>query len=175
MPTPWCEFWAVEMLIFMVVCAAAPAAKPKASVAPRTSCESFTVSLQIKIEGPQHSARTSKKSSYNFLRGNEKPARASHVRVVRPATALGGDPDDVLRRVLDVAGLAMHAVGRVDLQAVVVVLVFHEFVYAGRAIAAFGARVLGEIHLHGNRIILQREVGGLLFGMVCIRNEHRRE
>ena len=47
----------------------------------------------------------------------------SHVRVVRPAAAFGRDPHDVLRRVLDVAGLAVHAVLRVDLQPLAVVLV----------------------------------------------------
>ena len=40
----------------------------------------------------------------------------SHADVVGPAAAFGRDPDDVLRRVLDVAGLAVHAVLRVDLQ-----------------------------------------------------------
>ena len=39
-----------------------------------------------------------------------------HRRVVRPAAAFGRDPVDVLPRVLDVAGLAVHAVLRVDLQ-----------------------------------------------------------
>src|SRR5262245_24092471 len=41
---------------------------------------------------------------------------SSHVRIVRSAAALGSDPDDILRRILDVAGLAVHAVLRVDLQ-----------------------------------------------------------
>src|SRR6476469_4221272 len=40
----------------------------------------------------------------------------SHVRVVRSSPALRNDPLDVLAWILDVAGLAMHAVGRVDLQ-----------------------------------------------------------
>src|SRR5258706_5000738 len=39
-----------------------------------------------------------------------------HVRVIRAAAALGHDPDDVLLRILDVAGLAVHAVLGVDLQ-----------------------------------------------------------
>src|ERR1700730_3258329 len=39
---------------------------------------------------------------------------ASHVRIVRPTTAFGRDPHDVLRRILDVARLAVHAVLRVD-------------------------------------------------------------
>src|SRR6478752_6980329 len=54
--------------------------------------------------------------------------KSSHVRIVRPAAAFGRDPDDVLRRVLDIAGLAMHAVLRVDLQALVAVVGFDEFV-----------------------------------------------
>src|SRR5690606_14330882 len=41
-------------------------------------------------------------------------ARPSHVRVVGPAATLGRDPVDVLGRILDVAGLAVHAVLRVD-------------------------------------------------------------
>ena len=42
------------------------------------------------------------------------------------AAAFGRDPDDVLRRVRDVAGLAVHSVLRVDLQAVGVVFVLQE-------------------------------------------------
>ena len=39
---------------------------------------------------------------------------ASHIRIVRPAAALGRHPGDVLVRVLDVAGFAVDAVLRVD-------------------------------------------------------------
>src|SRR3990167_4892771 len=39
---------------------------------------------------------------------------ASHVRIVRAAAAFGRDPDDVLRRILDVAGFAVDAVLGVD-------------------------------------------------------------
>src|SRR6187431_1213950 len=42
---------------------------------------------------------------------------ASHVRVVRALSALRHLPDDVLRRVLDVACLTMDAVLMVDLKA----------------------------------------------------------
>src|SRR5688572_18747300 len=38
--------------------------------------------------------------------------RGLHARIVRAAAAFRRHPDDVLRRVLDVAGLAMHAVLR---------------------------------------------------------------
>lgn len=43
-----------------------------------------------------------------------------HLRVVRPATAFGHHPHEVLDRVLDVAGLAVRAVPSVDLQAICV-------------------------------------------------------
>src|SRR5690242_2962894 len=104
MAMPWCEFCAVEMLIFMAVCAAAPAMKPKARDTPRTSCGNFTVCLQSGIEGPEDFARSCH-TTFFFPR-KRCPRRKSHVGVVRPATALRGDPDDVLGRVLDVAGLA---------------------------------------------------------------------
>ena len=42
----------------------------------------------------------------------------SHVGVVGTATAFGGYPHDVLSGVFDIAGFAMHAVLRVDLQSV---------------------------------------------------------
>ena len=45
------------------------------------------------------------------------PARLHSPYVSRPATALGRDPHDILARVLDVAGFAMHAILRIDLQA----------------------------------------------------------
>ena len=43
-------------------------------------------------------------------------ARSSHVRVVGPAAALGRHPVDILPGILDVAGLAVDAILRVDLQ-----------------------------------------------------------
>ena len=61
-----------------------------------------------------------------------------HARVIRPAAALRRDPHDVLRRVFDVAGFAMHAVLRIDLQALGVVGVLHELVDAGWAVTALG-------------------------------------
>ena len=42
--------------------------------------------------------------------------RASHVRIIGPAAALRHDPIDVLLRILDVAGFAVDAILRVDLQ-----------------------------------------------------------
>src|SRR5205085_10210018 len=60
----------------------------------------------------------------------------SHVRVVRPAAALRRHPHDVLRRVLDVAGLAVHAVLRVDLQPLVAAVFLDELVHGRGAVAA---------------------------------------
>src|SRR5947208_12629151 len=71
----------------------------------------------------------------------------SHPRVVRPAAAFGRHPDDVLGRVLDVAGLAVHAVLCIDLQPVAVVGVLHELVHAGRAVAALRTGVAREVHV----------------------------
>src|SRR5579875_3482390 len=41
-------------------------------------------------------------------------AQPSHIRVVGPAAAFGRHPDDVLIRILDVTGFAMHAILGVD-------------------------------------------------------------
>ncbi len=43
---------------------------------------------------------------------------ALHARIVRSATTFGRYPNNILCRILDVAGFAMHAVLRIDLQAV---------------------------------------------------------
>ncbi len=60
-----------------------------------------------------------------------------HPAVIRPARAFGANPSDVLRRVFDVAGFAVHAVCRVDLQARAAVF-FDDFIHASRTIARFG-------------------------------------
>src|SRR6185436_5446759 len=80
-------------------------------------------------------------------------AGALHVRVVGSAAAFRRDPDDVLGRVLDVAGLAVHAVLRVDLQPRAG-RIAHDLVDAGRAIALLGRVVELEIHADRNRRVL---------------------
>src|SRR5476649_1240887 len=42
------------------------------------------------------------------------PSQGSHVRIVWTTTAFGRNPNDVLRRIFDIAGLAMHAVLRIN-------------------------------------------------------------
>src|SRR5574343_661742 len=60
-----------------------------------------------------------------------------HIGVSRAFASLWHHPIDVLRRILDVAGLAMHAVLRIDLQARLTFLVTEDFIDAGWAKALF--------------------------------------
>jgi hypothetical protein len=69
-------------------------------------------------------------------------AQCLHACVVGPTATFGCYPYDVLRRVFDVAGFAVHAVLRVDLQTVAVVVVLYILVNASGAVAALWARVL---------------------------------
>src|SRR5438094_801391 len=92
----------------------------------------------------------------------------SHPRIVRTATALGHHPIDVLVRVLDIAGLAVHAVLSVDDEARLSALL-DPLVDAGRAVAARRPRVdivLGEL-LHGH--VGDLEMNGLVLLVVCSR------
>src|SRR5213592_30744 len=75
-----------------------------------------------------------------------------HVGIVGAAAAFRRDPDDVLQRVLDIAGLAVHAVLRVDLQAR---LRFHldELVDARRAVALLRARIFLPVAQRQRRIL----------------------
>src|SRR5690606_33378476 len=71
-----------------------------------------------------------------------------HPDVDRAFAALGRDPDDVLPRILDVAGLAVHAVRRVDLQPrVAAVGVAHDLVHGGRTIASLRGIVKRDVDL----------------------------
>ena len=99
-------------------------------------------------------------------------AQSLHARVIGPTTAFRRDPHDVLGWVFDVAGLAVHAVLRVDLQTVAVVVVLHKLVHAGGAVAALWACVLGQIDRNGNRSVFEGEVRGLVFFVVGVADEH---
>src|SRR5690606_35384431 len=71
-----------------------------------------------------------------------------HAVVHRPFAPLGRQPDDLLCWVLDVAGLAVHTGLRIDLQAVIAVIILDDLVHTGRAVACFGAAVLRQVYLH---------------------------
>ena len=100
-------------------------------------------------------------------------AQTLHIGIVRPTAAFRRDPDDVLGRILDVAGLAVHTVLRIDLQALGIVIVFDEFIDTSRAIAGFRPGVLCQINPHRYRGILQGQVYRLVFRMIGVGNEYR--
>ena len=78
-----------------------------------------------------------------------------HLRVDRAFATLRHNPGNVLRGILDIAGLAMHAILRIDLQAWIVTgFVPHDLVHAGRAITLFGCVIEGQIGGDGNGRIL---------------------
>ncbi len=68
-------------------------------------------------------------------------SRSHAAGIVRSAATLRRDPVDVLRRILDVACLAVHAVLRVDLQLRIAFVRTDDFVNAGRTIACFRTAV----------------------------------
>src|SRR5258706_524954 len=98
----------------------------------------------------------------------------SHVRVVRAAAAFGDDPYDVLRRVLDVAGLAVHAVRGVHLKPRARAPA-HEFIHSSRTVARLGSGVNRQVHFDGNAGILECQVRRLVLFVVGVRDEHGRE
>src|SRR5260370_40428545 len=90
----------------------------------------------------------------------------SHIRVVRTAAPLGGGPDDVLRRVLDVAGFAVEAVLGVYLESRIGSgLVIQHLIDSGRAIEPRRLSIKRQIDLDGRRRILEDQVSGLVFLM----------
>lgn len=97
--------------------------------------------------------------------------------VVGGATAsLGHHPVDVLLGVLDITGLAVDAVLRVDLQLhVAALLVGHVLVDAGWAEALLGSLVYGKIVINRYVVILERQVSRLVALVVGASQRHRRE
>jgi NAD(P)-dependent dehydrogenase (short-subunit alcohol dehydrogenase family) len=67
-----------------------------------------------------------------------------HVRVVRSATAFRDCPDDILFRVFDVAGFAVHAVCRADLEYLFATFL-HDLIHPGRAISLRWFVILRQI------------------------------
>src|SRR5690554_2231361 len=74
-----------------------------------------------------------------------------HIGVVGPAAALRRYPGDVLGRVLDVAGLAVHAVLEVDLELRLAVVPLDHLVDPGRAVALGGLGI-------GRQVVADRKL-----------------
>src|SRR4029079_16627742 len=89
------------------------------------------------------------------------PAIHLHVRVIWASTAFGGDPVDVLGRVLDVARLAVDAVLGVDLESPFTALALDEFIDACRAITLLGPRVDRQVDCRRYVRVLERQVNRL--------------
>src|SRR6476620_10831026 len=99
-----------------------------------------------------------------------------HIRIIRPAATLRRHPVDISRGILDVAGLAVHAVLRVDdearIRARCLVGVDH-LVDRGRAVEPRGLAPLRQVLRDRDRRILQLEVDGLVLLVVRTRQEDR--
>src|SRR3989338_7822618 len=70
--------------------------------------------------------------------GTPAPADHLHVGIVGPTTAFRCNPLDILCRVLDVAGLAVHTILGVDLEPLATVSLLHDFVHPRRTVALSG-------------------------------------
>src|SRR5690348_1114392 len=110
----------------------------------------------------------------NASAASAAPASHLHVRVIGASAAFGSDPVDILGRVLDVAGFAVDAVLRIDLQPGLTVLRLHEFVDARRTITLFGPGIYGQVDGRRYVRVLERQMNRLVFLMVGVGNEHRR-
>src|SRR6185503_1048241 len=96
-----------------------------------------------------------------------------HVRVIGASAAFGSDPVDVLGRVLDVAGLAVDAVLRVDLESGFTALALHEFINACRAIALLGTGIDRQVDGRGYVRVLERQMNRLVLLVIGVGDEHR--
>src|ERR1700758_3443912 len=83
--------------------------------------------------------------------------------VVRPRAAFGGGPGDDAVGVLDVAGLAVHAVGGVDLQAPPAVAVVDHLINARRTEALAGVAELLPAALRADAGVGDLQVHRLAF------------
>src|SRR5687768_3892066 len=96
-----------------------------------------------------------------------------HVGIIGTSAAFRDHPVDVLGRVLDVACLAVNAIGRIDLKPRITRLLPDDLINAGRAVTLLGRVVEREIDRDRYLVVLERQMNGLVFLMVGVRNEHR--
>src|SRR6185437_5900136 len=103
------------------------------------------------------------------------PAADLQRLIVRPGAALGCRPVDDLVRILDVAGLAVDAVGCVDLQAFASLWILYGLVDVCRAEALAGVAELLRAAVDTDIRIEHLEVGRLIFIMRGRCEEDRRQ
>ena len=90
-----------------------------------------------------------------------------HIGVIWSTQAFRGYPTDILRGILDIAGLTVNAVLSVNLKARFVTICDY-FIYARRAVALSGFIVSRKVYLNRNRSVSQLQVAGLIFFVVGI-------
>src|SRR5713226_10260026 len=95
-------------------------------------------------------------------------AWSSHVGIVGTAAAFGHGPIDILCRILDVAGLAMDAVLRVDLETRLAIVGGHHLVNASRAVALRGLGIERQVDRDWDRRIAQLERNRLVLLVVGV-------
>src|SRR3546814_253504 len=98
-----------------------------------------------------------------------------HIRIVRTTAALRRDPVDVLIGVLDVAGLAVDAVLRIDLELHRPIVLLKPFIDPRRAIAGRRAGIDAQFALQLQRRVLQLQMTRLILGMVGVAKLERRQ
>jgi hypothetical protein len=92
-----------------------------------------------------------------------------HVGIIGAAPAFGRYPVDVLLGILDVTGLTVDAVLRVDLKTRVrAVVVAKNFVNARRAIALLRRIIDRQIVIDRDAVVFQRQVDRLVFLVIGV-------
>src|SRR5690348_7259473 len=133
--------------------------------APTSSRASTLIASSTVISGGTETTRAGLAFSSSATVFMASLLHGSHVGVVGASTAFRYHPFDVLRRILDVAGLAVHAIRRIDLQPGRASLV-HEFVHPCGTVARLGPCVNGQVHRGRDGGVLQAQVHRLVLLVV---------
>src|ERR1041384_1114051 len=99
------------------------------------------------------------------IKGKNRRILLLHIRIVGATAPFGRDPGDILRRILEVAGFAMHAILRIDLKLGTGAFLDY-FINARRTVALRRLCILGQIDRNGNGRIAQLKVYRLIFFMI---------
>ena len=100
----------------------------------------------------------------------------SHIDVDKTPATFWNDPVDILRGILDIAGLAMNAVLSVDLQSRVRPIdITHDLIHARRTIIVFRRTEAYEIDGRPDRPVAHHKMARLIFFVVRIGDKYRRE